>query len=152
VSYDVSLDTWSDSPRGRIMVIGRSKGGNRNDLELWKEVNFDDKFTTKEWVCGDSIFRGLNKETSDIRSKLNIVTPVNNPKLDKQKELSQRISCLRLGIENVFALLKKNRILVDKWRKSLEEHHKVWVYLAFNHNRRVSNGLEIRNEEFLYYI
>jgi hypothetical protein len=106
--YEDALDTWSAkkhtylSPKGRIIFIGRSKGGNRNDLELWEDAKLDKKLTNKEWICGDSIFRGLNKITSEIRSYLNVVTPINKPKDEVQKKYSQRISCLRLGIENVF--------------------------------------------------
>jgi hypothetical protein len=78
------------------------------------------------------------------------VTPKNNTKDENVKAMSQRITCLRLGIENVFSILKKNRILVDKWKKSLEEHHQVFVYLAYLHNREISSGRrEIRGEEFL---
>jgi hypothetical protein len=55
-----------------------------------------------------------------------------------------------LAIENLFGLLKKNKILSEKWKKDYDSHNKVWVYLAFLHNRRIKNGeLELRSNDFL---
>jgi len=77
--------------------LGHSQGGNRNDIELWRDANIDSKFSTEDVILGDSIFRGLNKKTSDIQTKILVVTPKNNSTDLKEKAMSQRITCLRLS-------------------------------------------------------
>jgi hypothetical protein len=89
---------------------------------MWRDDKINSKFSPKvDVVCGDSIFRGLNnkkKTDTSILSDIRVVTPKNNAVTESQKLKSQKVTSLRLSIEN----------------------HMVWTYLGMVHNRNISEG------------
>jgi hypothetical protein len=121
---------------------------------MWRDDKINSKFSPKvDVVCGDSIFRGLNnkkKTDTSILSDIRVVTPKNNAVTESQKLKSQKVTSLRLSIGNLFCLMKKNKILVDKWKRDHKTHHMVWTYLGMVHNRNISEGLTLRSQDFMF--
>lgn len=91
----------------------------------------------------DAIFKKGNFQST------NVITPNHKALKHIDKTLSRRLTAIRLTIENVFGLLQNYKILRETWTRTEEEHHKVFVFLAYLHNCRIFEGLTLRNDQFI---
>jgi len=127
--------------------VGPSRGGQMNDLALFKEVCNKIKLRKNECLLGDSIFAGINNNKKEYKFENEIITTKTQP-LDHEKKNNATLASIRLGIENFFGLsMKKWNILCCCWKTTFEHHHKMWIFLCWLHNKRIINGeITIRNK------
>ncbi len=134
------------SPRqGLIYTLSPSYLGANNDPTIYKHAeNYIEKnLQKKEAIGGDAAFCFILKSHK-------IFTSNPKAKTKEEKELNVQFVSVRLVIEQVFGVLKKQwKILHHTFRHDKQTHEQAWYILCSLHNERINAGkLELRGSQF----
>ncbi len=104
--------------RTKQIICTDFTNGKTHDFKLFKESNLP--FQEKQTVLVDSGYTGILKFYKEQGNNLNILIPKkktkNNPLTKEDKTNNHEISKQRVIVENVIGLIKRFRIISDKYR------------------------------------
>jgi flagellar biosynthesis chaperone FliJ len=106
---------------GKIKSVSRSVPGNMHDKKLYDKTG---AYTTiKVKRKGDLAYIGTSCQTPIKKKKNKELTP-------EQKSFNKQFSRTRIGVEHVFAHLKKFNILNHKFRNSINNYNLIFKNIA----------------------
>ena len=86
--------------------------GKRHDFRLFKESIFGIHPSIK--VLGDTAYRGIHK--IHLNTELPKRRVKKNPLTREDRLNNQRLATIRVGVENIIGLLKRFKIISDRYR------------------------------------
>ena len=97
--------------RGRVLKTNFSYG-RTHDFKLFKQSRVI--FNKKTTMLADTGYQGIQKMHTQVNTPHK--KKRNTPLTKEQKEYNHELSSKRIVVENVFALLKRFKIITDKYR------------------------------------
>jgi hypothetical protein len=122
---------------GEIRAVTRSYPGRTHDLTLIRQSRVLTKLPYEVALIGDSAFGGINNDLPYHSVATAHKAERNRPLTQDHKLANHALSAQRIIVENVFAHMKKFRILAERFRHALEPiHGAVFTVVAALVNRR----------------